>query len=256
MALELNLEKSAKTLALCLEKAGIVTPPQLEVGFGLDVSGSFEDEHTSGVTNDLLTRLVPWGLAFDPDKKLDCFTFSDGEDNVADVGPADTTNYADFVKAKICEKVGGRVIAKVKGFNGGTDYSYVLEKMLGNFGWAGNTVKKAGFFGKLMGKKDEVVVGAKKRSLVIIATDGDNYDKQRTMDVLRASEARGDKVYFLFLGVSNQGSRFPFLESIGDQFSNTGFVSIPNLRKFVQMSDEELNQQLIGDELLAWFGSK
>ena len=59
--------------------------------------------------------------------------------------------------------------------------------------------------------------------------------------------------YLLFLGISNQGSRFPFLESIGDKFRNTGFVSIPNLRKFVQMSDEEINQQLIGDELLAWF---
>lgn len=255
MALELNLEKSAKTLALCLEKAGIVVPPQLEVGFAMDVSGSFEDEHTSGVTNDLLTRLVPWGLAFDPDKKLDCFTFSHGEDHAVDVGPVDATNYTDFVKAKICEKVGGRVIGKVKGFNGGTDYSYVLEKMLGHFGWAG-AVKKAGFFGKLMGKKDEVVAGAKKRSLVIIATDGDNSDKQRTLDVLRASETRGDKVYFLFLGISNQGSRFPFLERIGDQFSNTGFVSIPNLRKFVQMSDEEINQQLIGDELLAWFAGK
>lgn len=255
MALELNLEKSAKTLALCLEKAGIVTPPQLEVGFAMDVSGSFEDEHTSGVTNDLLTRMVPWGLTFDPDKKLDCFTFSNGDDHVVDIGPVDSSNYTDFVKAKICEKVGHRVIAKVNGFNGGTDYSYVLEKMLGHFGWAG-AVKKAGFFGKLMGKKDEVVAGAKKRSLVIVATDGDNSDKQRTLDVLRASEARGDKVYFLFLGISNQGSRFPFLERIGDQFSNTGFVSIPNLRKFVQMSDEEINQQLIGDELLAWFAGK
>lgn len=248
MALELNLEKSTKTLALCLEKAGIVTPPALEVGFGLDVSGSFEDEHLAGITDLLLTRLVPWGLLFDPDKKLDVFTFSNGASHVADVGPVDANNFRGFVQSKI--------VNKVPGWNGGTDYSYLIERMLANFGWAGEIVKKAGFFGKLMGKKDEVVAGAKKRSLVIIATDGDNQDKQRTLDVLRASEARGDQVYFLFLGISNQGSRFPFLESIGDQFSNTGFVSIPNLRQFVQMSDEEINQRLIGDELLAWFGGK
>lgn len=248
MALELNLEKSAKTLALCLEKAGIVTPPQLEVGFGLDVSVSFEDEHQEGITNLLLTRLVPWGLLFDPDRKLDVFTFSDGPSHVADVGPVDANNYREFVAKK--------VIGKVPGWNGGTDYSYLIERMLAHFGWVSQVVKKAGFFGKLMGQKDEVVFGEKKRSLVIIATDGDNRDKQRTLEVLHESEARGDCVYFLFLGISNQGSTFPFLERIGDQFSNTGFVSIPNLHKFVQMSDEELNEMLIGEELLTWFARK
>lgn len=248
MALKLDLEKSTKALALSLEKAGIATPPQVEVGFGLDVSGSFEDEHREGVTDLLLTRLVPWGLLFDPDRKLDVFTFSNGESHVQHVGSVDEKNYQGYVPSKI--------VGKVKGWNGGTDYSYLLERMLNNFGWTGDTVKKAGFFGKLMGQKDQVVAGAKKRSLVIIATDGENSDKERTMRVLKESEQRGDQVYFLFLGVSNQGSRFPFLERIGDHFSNTGFVPIPDLRRFVQLSDEELNEKLISDELLAWFAGK
>lgn len=246
MKIEMNLEKAVESLKLSLEKAGITQPPAVDVGFGLDVSGSFEDEHRAGVTDALLTRLVPWGLAFDPDRKLDAFTFSDGERNVQDVGPVTDKNYQGFIQQNI--------ISKVCGWNGGTDYSYLIEKMLSHFGWAG-VVKKAGFFGSMLGKKDEVVAGAKKPSVIFVATDGDNNDKTRTMQVLRDSEARGDKVYFVFLGISNQGSKFPFLERIGDEFSNTSFVAIPNLRQFVQLSDDELNAQLISDELLAWLAA-
>lgn len=85
-----------------------------------------------------------------------------------------------------------------------------------------------------------------------MATDGANNDQQRTVNVLRASQARGDAVYFLFLGVSNGDSRFPFLESIGREFNNTGFISIANLKKFVEMSDDEINDLIISDELKAW----
>lgn len=244
MSLQLNLEKSTQALKLNLQKAGIITVPALEVGVAMDVSGSFDDEHREGVTDSLLTRLVPWGLTFDPDKKLDVFTFSDGAAGVAEVGSIDASNHYGFVQK--------RIIGKVPGYNGATDYSYVLEKMLKHFGWAADTVKKAGFLGGLLGKKDEVVKGAKKRSLVIVITDGDNADKSRTMDILKQSEARKDEVYFLFLGVSNQNASFPFLDRIGDAFGNTGFKSISNLRKFVELSDDEINAKLIDDELLAW----
>lgn len=244
MALALNLEKSAKALVLSLEKAGIKVP-ELELGFGMDVSGSFDDEHQDGTTDALLTRLVPWGLTFDPDRKLDVFTFSDGAHSVQDVGAVDGNNYSGFVQ---------REIIGVKGYNGGTAYSHVIERFLTHFGWI-DTVKKAGLFGKLMGKKDEVITGARKRSLLIIATDGDNNehgDKDRTRRVLRESEERGDQVYILFLGISNQGSTFPFLEDLGDEFSNTGFVAIQDLRKFIALSDEAINEHLISDELLKW----
>lgn len=248
MALTLNLEKSTKALVLNLQKAGIMMPPVLDVAFFMDVSGSFDDEHRDGITDALLSRLTPWGLAFDPDKKMDVFTFSNGSASVHEVGAINEHNYSRFVQT--------RIIGKVPGYNGGTAYSHLVERALKHFGWMGDTVKKAGFFGGLMGKKDQVIQGARKRSLVIIATDGDNNesgDKERTLQVLRDSEARGDKVYYLFLGISNQGSSFPFLEKLGDKFSNTGFVNIKNLRQFVEQSDDALNDQLLDSELLAWF---
>lgn len=242
MALQLNLEKSAQKLVLSLEKSG-VKPPKLDVAFGLDVSGSFEDEHLKGVTNQLLARMLPWGLVFDPDRKIDMFTFSNGPAHVQEVGEVNEKNYEDFVRS--------RIVGKVAGWNGGTDYSFLIERMLQSFGWV-DSVKKASLFGRMMGQKDQVVQGTRRRSMAIVVTDGDNTDKTRTMDILSQSEVRGDQVYFLFIGISNQGSRFPFLESLGDAFGNTGFVAIPNLRQFVELDDEALNQILLSDELLAW----
>lgn len=243
MALTLNLEKAAQTLRLNLEKAGVVKPPVLEVGFGMDVSGSFEDEHSDGITNQLLSRLFPWSLAFDPDRKADLFTFSDGPGGVDAPGPVTEQNYKNYIQSK--------VINRVNGWCGATDYSYVVERMLEHFGWK-PTVKKASFFAKLTGKQDEVVQGDRKRSLAIIITDGANDDRERTINVLRESEARKDQVYFLFVGVSNQGTRFPYLESLSGQFSNVGFVSIPDLNSFVDLDDEAINQKFIGSKLIDW----
>ncbi len=240
MALQLNLEKSKASLQLCLQKAGVAQPPVMDMGVLLDVSGSFEDEHRDGTTNRLLSRLVPWGLTFDPDAKLDLTTFSNGPQNVQRVGSVTADNYGNFVQSQ--------VIDRVAGWCGGTDYSYGIEDFLRLFGWLG---PKQGFLGRLFGQKPAAAT-ARRRSLVVVITDGENSDAERTRQVLRESQARQDEVYFLFLGVSNQGVRFPFLERIGDEFDNTGLVVIPNIKRFVALGDDELNGLLLLEELVTW----
>jgi hypothetical protein len=244
MALQLNLEKSKASLQLCLQKAGVTQPPVMDMGVLLDVSGSFEDEHRDGTTNQLLSRLVPWGLTFDPDAKLDLSTFSNGPQNVQRVGSVTADNYGDFVQRQ--------VIGRVAGWKGGTDYSYGIEDFLRLFGWLESNERKPGFFGRLFGEKPAASPAAGRRSLVVVITDGENSDAERTRQVLRQSQARQDEVYFLFLGVSNQGSRFPFLERIGDEFNNTGLVVIPDIRRFVALGDDELNALLLLEELVTW----
>lgn len=243
MALQLNLEKSQAALKLCLEKAGINRAPAVDLAFVLDVSGSFEDEHRDGITGDLLTRLVPWGLTFDPDRKLDVITFSNGRSSVHAVGAVHADNYQGFV-AK-------RIVDRVPGWCGGTDYSYALEAALDTFGCSTNG-GTGGFIGRLFGLGRPAAASPGKRSLVIFVTDGENADHDRTLRVLKESEARRDPVYFLFIGISNQSNHFPFLEGIGDAFVNTGFVAIPDLRAFVAKTDDELNAALLGPELMAW----
>lgn len=241
MTLTLNLQKAEQSLKLSLVKKGINTPPSVELQFILDVSGSFDDEHRSGITNDLLTRLVPWGLTFDPDKKLDVSTFSSGEQSVHAVGAVTASNYENFVQNKI--------INKVPGYGYGTDYSYALEAALKTFGWIPSE-KKAGFFGKLLGKKDEQT--AKRLAAVLFVTDGSNSDQLRTDQVLSESQARGDKVYFIFIGISNQPTEFRFIEELGRKYPNVGFIQIRDLKKFVNLSDDEINEQLITDEFATW----
>lgn len=252
MAITLDLNKAEEKLRLSLGKAGIITPPQVDLAFNLDVSGSFDDEHRGGQTNDLLVRLVPWGMVFDPDKKMEVFTFSDGPSHVHHVGDVTSDTCDDYVRLKIIERV--------PGYNGGTDYSYVIERNLEHFGWKPTTSAvqpKRRIFGGLFGggKSAPDQSAAKKRSIVIHVTDGDNSDKERTIQVLAKSEERGDAVYFLFLGVSNQNARFPFIDRLGERFGNVGFVPISHVGKWVKQSDDDINQALLGDELLAWLKS-
>ncbi|HCX22700.1 MAG: hypothetical protein CMB80_08385 [Flammeovirgaceae bacterium] len=252
MSLQMNLEKSKGKLLLSLNKKGINTPPIMDLAFDLDVSGSFDDEHRDGITQDLLLRLVPWGMLFDPDQKMDVFTFSDGRKRANYVGEITPNNCDRYIQT--------RIIDEVDGYNGGTDYSYVIEKNLQHFGWLEGGAflpkKKAGFFASLFGMEDdcETVAVEQKRSLVIFVTDGESFerDQPRMRRVLAESQSRQDEVYFLLIGISNQGVGFEFLHEIADEFDNTGLVIINDLKNFVRKSDEEINEVLIGDELVAW----
>lgn len=229
----LDLQKGKETLKLSLEKKGIMSVPSADLAFVLDVSGSFDDEHRSGITQTLLERLVPWGMLFDPDQKLDVFTFSNGKSyahHVGDITPETCENY-----------VASKIVNRVPGYGCGTDYSYVLEKVLQNFGW----LTAGGFLGKVFGGGKE-----KRRSIVLFVTDGASSDERECEKVLADSEARKDEVYFLFIGIGN--TNFPFLKRVADKFSNTGLVVIKNLKNFVKQADEQVNEEFIGEELITW----
>jgi len=251
MSLQLNLEKSKGKLLLSLNKKGINVPPAMELAFDLDVSGSFDDEHKCGLTQELLLRLVPWGMVFDPDRKMDIFSFSDGKSGA---------NYVGEITPETCENyIQDHIIDKVEGYNGATDYSYVVQKNLQHFGWLEGgafVIKEKSFFASLFssGPQYENVAVEQKRSLIIFVTDGEcnQRDEERMRWVLSESEKRQDQVYFMLIGISNQGVKFEFLNEIADEFSNTGLVVIRNLRAFVNKSDEEINELLITDELVEW----
>lgn len=256
MAIVMDLHKASAALKLSLEKAGVVNPPEVEVGFNLDVSGSFEDEHLDGSTNDILARLVPWGLVFDPDKKLDVFTFSDGRDHAYYVGEVTADNYEGYVSQNI--------IGKVPGWNRGTDYAHVLRLNLEHFGWrqpARSSVpeKSGGMFGGFFGSKKNapaapttVAPTAQRKSLILHVTDGDNSDKHETMALLEEMEKRGDQVYVQFFGMSNQRVSFDFLKKVADRFSNTGLYVCHDIAGFIKMTDDQINELIIQPELIEW----
>lgn len=257
------MQKSAASLRLSLTKAGVdVTKVQSQVVIDLDVSGSFETEHRRGDTTDLVKRFVPWGLVFDMNGEIDVFTFSNGEENAHHVGVVDEKSCDSYVQ--------NNIIGKVPGWNGGTDYSYVLEKNLELFGWIGDEEdggKPKGFlwsiFGAIFGSDSDKpaaagIPGRKETgdmdpSLVVFITDGDNGDKDRTRQVLRESQERGDKVFFQFVGYSTDSAHsFSFLQELADTYGNVGLTIVRNLKAFVSQSDDSLNNVMLSDKLVAW----
>jgi len=246
MTLQLNLQKSARTLRVSLDKAGVAPDVKAELIFDMDVSGSFEHEHEEGTTSKLIARLVPYGMELDPDGKMDVFTFSDGRHNVHHVGtvtPDDCDNY-----------IVRNVVKRVPGWNGGTEYSYVLERNLQHFGWLPAPEGVGGLLSRFFGRPKTPEFKVKKRSIVIFVTDGENHanDHARTTRILEESEQRGDQVYFLFVGACEHDVDFGFIRTVAQRFKNTGVVIIRDLDAFVELSDEQLNAQLLGKELIDW----
>lgn len=261
---QVPLTKSAQNFMLSMEKKGVPVIPKIEMSFLIDVSGSFDDEHRSGITSKFMSRFIPWAMNFDPDQKMDVFTFSNGEKHVQHVNAVTADNHEDFIRKNI--------VGKVAGYNGGTDYSYVIEASMREFGFlpkmvqetvTEQKVEKAGFFGKMLGKKDEIktststvtkaVSGEKRRALCIILTDGENFDQNRTVQVLKESQQRGDNIYFLFVGMNNDPTvKFENIVELGELFTNTGFTRVQNLKAFADLPDEQLNDQFLTDEFVQW----
>jgi hypothetical protein len=256
MALVLNLNKleaTKKSLSLCLAKAGITTPPVMELCFALDVSGSFVDAHIArrgepALTELLIERLTAWGMLFDPDKKLDTIAFSNRSEHV---GAITETNYTDFVAKNVID---------CDVWNGGTNYTPPIRQALQLFGYlpddsAPAAPEKKGFFGGLFGSKKEVATPAapvKRKSLVLFVTDGENSDRSETTRLLEQSEKNGDQMYIIFLGVNRDASQFNYIKQLADRFSNVSFDHVADYKKFVELPDDQLNERLINDELLAW----
>lgn len=238
-----DLSKSATNFRVSLEKKGVEKMPELEMAVIMDVSGSFDDEHRDGVTNDLLTRLIPWGMTFDPDKKVDLFTFASGQGAAHLVGSVDEKNYVGYIPKN--------VIGKVPGYNTGTDYAYVITRALAHFGWVPGVKKAAGLLGGLFGKKEQTQ-SEKRRAIVFFVTDGDNNDTAATLSVMADADRNGHEVFFVFVGVSNQSVSFSTLKQIEATCGNASFVKITDIKGFVAKSDNEVNEFFLNSKLVSW----
>lgn len=256
---KLDLNKSATTFRLSLDKAGVAPDIRAELLVVMDVSGSFEHEHEEGTTDILLERFVPLAKVLDPDGKIDLITFSNGKDSVQHLGTIDESNVRNYIV--------DNVVDKVKGWKGGTTYSYALEEALRIFGWLpchhDHEETKPRFWQRLLGLVPDVPKSGpehrheKKRSIVLFVTDGENdpgdsfRDKQRTREVLLTSQHRRDDVYFLFIGACEH-EEFEFVEAIAKEFKNTGIVMATDPEAFVNLPDDQLIAKLLGRELVDW----
>lgn len=243
----IDLKKSASNFQVSLKKSGVEKMPEMEMGVIMDVSYSFKDEHEDGLTNTLLTRFVPWGLTFDPDRKVDLFTFSNGSTPAHLVGSVDEGNYVDYIPR--------HVIGKVPGWGKGTAYAPVTKMVLQHFGWlpGGAVQSSVGFLGGLFGKKKTTVASAeKRRAIVFFVTDGVNEDPAEMKAVMADAETNKYEVFFVLVGVSNQNEPFHLLRELGARYNNAIFREIKDIKGFGRKSDDEINEFFLDPKLVAW----
>lgn len=254
MAIAFPLEKSTEGLKLALEKHEVNKIIPCQVKLAMDVSGSFDDEHCEGYTQDLINRFVPFALIFDKDGVIDSYTFSHKAGKLPLISKDNFENY-------IRKQVIG-----CAGYGGMTSYTPVL-KLIDSEASPQSTVvehtttKPAGMLGRLFGKKDEKVVthttvsdGIVEKELVFFVTDGEADDTTAAKTYL---ERMGkNNVFFVFISVGDRDIRL-----FKDSFVDTPFsiyikLTKSQIRDLKNWTDEKMYDMLLQPSLVAWMNKE
>ena len=146
------------------------------------------------------------------------------------VDTATPNNYTTFINDKRIAARGGTAYAPI--VNAAIDYYFAAKK-------------SGGFLG--FGKKTETTNNTP--VLLLIYTDGEPGDGYAT--IKRALEAaQAHPIYFHFIGVGGTRNNFPTNARLADDLPNVGEVYLPRF----DMSDDEIYEQVICDELVQWIG--
>lgn len=243
----------------------------------LDYSGSMRDEYTGGKVQEIINRMIPFGLHFDDNGEIETFIF---HDEFAETATITDENYGKYVKNCLLGKYsfGGTVywpVLKAVGhkyfnmpFKNIEQYDLNASKL--SYSDYKAPQKKPGFFAKLFGKavieeiQDDKNVEEKQAEaeefdmntpvFVIFITDGDQYsdERARTNDVIR--ELAKYNVFVQFIGCGN--NNFKYLEELDDidnrECDNTGFVKFNDI---ADISDEELYNKVL-EQYPDWLKAK
>lgn len=267
MSLVVNLDKLSKGIAVNLEKRVADTnnfPNDINVTLALDVSGSMHRPFHKGDVLHALQRVVAVSNVIDDDGILNFYCFSD-----VGIPQDDIEAEKDFVNLE-------RIVNRIANSNGteywnGTYFAPVLRDIVAEHSDGGTrfvtTVKKVirnikptGFMAKMKSwfsgttpteTVDEVVktpveVEGDTKQLVILITDGDNFDASQTASLFK--DLQGNKqFYFQCIGVGCSNS---FLRKCSEQYSNVGYTELSSFTE----DDDALANALVSDEVLRHFG--
>jgi len=236
-----DLQKRQEAVQFVLTKRNITKTPVMRVGLALDVSGSAKPLYQRGIIQSTIDRLVPVAMRFDDNGEMDVWTFHNTAQQVASVTKQDMDGYVD------------REILNKRGVSlwGGTEYTPPMQAMRDfYFGGAKAAPASGSFLGKMFGGAKAAPAPTPSATssvpaMALVLTDGENTDREYTETFLRASV--GLPVYWQMVGVGNP-AYFKFIEEMADVLPNVGYVNLASL----EMSDEALYDQLLGQELCDW----
>ncbi len=228
---KVTLKKHVVNLSKCVvdlsKKSGVNLPSiRAKVVVALDYSGSMYDLYYRGTVQHTLNRLVPLGLTFDDNGSIDIYLFQDTYTKLIDLN---LSNYENYV-TNVIQTSGYRM--------GGTQYAPVLQAIIND----GNI--KTNFFE--FGKK--TTIAEEDPIFILFITDGENFDKVQTDQIIRKSSTMN--VFIQFIGIGNHN--FKYLTKLDDmpgrKRDNTGFSKMQSLDN---ADDNELYTKVL-EQFSAW----
>lgn len=228
-----DLEKKAEIIDRFLLTKGIKQAPTMRVAAALDISGSMSGHIAAGDLQNALNQLMGAAMRFDDNGELDVFKFDDRCEYVGTCTPDD---YTDYVKRN-------RISAR-----GGTNYAPIITEAK-NFFFEGTAAQpaKKGFFG--FGKKEAVAATVDNTPvLMLVLTDGEPWDADSLEHAF--SSTQNENIYYHLVGIGGTRGKFPTIARLADKLDNVGEVYLPRF----DMSDDEVYEQLISDELVEFVG--
>lgn len=235
---KIDLEKRSEKVSIILAKRNITQIPPVRVGLAMDISGSTQSMYNRGIMQDTVDRLLAVAMKFDDNGELDMWSFTEGFDRLE---TAQAKDYGGYVKRAILEN---RKIEKW----GGTAYGPVMGDMMKHYFGVGAPIaeKAGGMFGGMFGKKPAAATASSTApAMGIIITDGANSDRSAAARIMR--EAQKHNIYWQMVGVGPD-HYFTFIKEMADELPNVGFINLNSL----EMTDEQLYEQVVGEEFCVW----
>lgn len=245
-----NVVNLSKTIVNLSKKAGVdLGDTKAQVVVVVDYSGSMRERYDDGTVQSVLDRMIPLGLTFDDNGEVEVFRFADGND-YKQFENLTINNYDGYVNKYI-----------YKGSMGGTDYAPVLREIKRQYidGTEDDGKKKKGFFG-LFGKKEDssekhTMTGADAAVnpvFVIFITDGDNYDKPQTDEIIRELSKEYCFIQFIGVGTDYMGYLEKLDDLSGRECDNTGFNRFTDIKN---VSDTDLYEKVL-EQFADWLKVK
>ena len=213
----LNLSKgdSLKLLDLRKEKLEVVCNDfnlngvKSKVAFALDFSGSMGSMFRDGTVQALIERLIPIAMKFDNNEELDLWIFSSDYNRLESITK---DNYHG-----IAERI-------MKAYTmGGTNYAPVMNDIINKY------TKE---------EKSDIP------TYVIMVTDGDNWDKKDTTNIIKKTCM--ENVFWQFVGIGN--ADMDYLESLDDMTNRKrDSVDFFKVDKINNISDDSLYKMLLNE---------
>lgn len=230
-------KKRIQNIDELLRKYKAPTDIKVRVGAAFDVSGSAQGFYSGShsVMQETIDRLLAVALKFDDNGELDAWLFSNRHWEMPGIT---MDNINEYVQKHIANK-------RDSGMWYGTDYAPILSEIANQYQKAPITEKVKGIFG--MFAKKPVAPSSTDPAMVLFITDGANGDRREAARVLREAASSHVPVYWNMIGIGSP-SEFSFIQEMAGELPNVGFISMSSLN----MTDEQLYEQLISEEFCQW----